>query len=332
VYKALRIDAEWAVVKPTGFVWWGHQLAQTIWADNYGRDQGADLTLVHAVTDFLRNVENSQQTYEAINTLNAAVSQYAFIYDPEQRCIKLHASVYIHRQNLGWAKRLFLRAVGLQLSYAHRTVESSSHLFKGSEPDTSPHPENGFRQAEDDMVTIVDSFSSIMQDLPLDSGTFKLLEDSLGPLFMVSEGTDSVSVEFPFSGDEPAVVRLAQGKMGLVTSLFIANAGIVHPLLGRGMLLRLILPVTYGREGNFQVAAALNLMEAGDWARCHLNGAWYVDDQSQLVFISFLPISQSISGELANLAFSFARRSVWACGVLGQEEADNARQVSQMLH
>ena len=81
-----------------------------------------------------------------------------------------------------------------------------------------------------------------------------------------------------------------------------------------------------------KVAAALNLMEAGDWVRCHLNGAWYVDDRSQLVFISFLPLSESISGELANLAFSFARRSVWACGVLGQEEVDNARLVNQMMH
>lgn len=81
-----------------------------------------------------------------------------------------------------------------------------------------------------------------------------------------------------------------------------------------------------------QIATALNLLEATEWARCHLNGAWYVDEQSNLVFVSFFPIAGFKSWELVNLARSCAIRSQWAGEVLAESEADNTGGASKMLH
>ncbi len=334
VYKSMRIDAEWSIVGRRGFAWWGHHLNQYIWAEKCRRGLGVDVTVVNAPTNFLRNVEDCQQTYETINALNKEASQYALIYYPEKRSIKLQTSVYIHRQNLDWTKRLFLRAAGIQVSYAHRMVESYRKLFRGSEPDASPHPYNSFRQKEDEIISAIDKFPTLMneKDFPLNSNTFNLMEFSLEHLFMVSKGDDLFTAEFPFSGNEPAAVRIAQGRQDVVTSLFLVNSDVVHPLLGRGLLMRMILPVSYGRERNLMAAATLNRLETRKWAKCHLNGAWCVDDKSNLLFVSFLPISPSMSGELANLAFSFARRSVWACEVLAEGVEDNFRRTNKMMH
>ena len=97
----MRIDDEWR------FAWWGHQLAQRVWAADCRRDEGVDVTLMHVETDFLRNVESNQQTYEALNDLNAGTSQFALLYDPQNRIIGLHPTVYTHRQSPDGSKRLF---------------------------------------------------------------------------------------------------------------------------------------------------------------------------------------------------------------------------------
>jgi hypothetical protein len=334
IYTSMHIDDVWSVIAPEGFTWWGHNLAQKIWADDCRRDEGADVTLMHVETDFLRNVENNEQTYEALNDLNAGTSQFAFIYDPEELRIRLHSTVYTHRQSLDWSKRLFLRAVGLQVSCAHTMVERFSRLFAGSEPDTSPHPDSGFRPEKDELVGLIDNFYLPMgeKEYPVESGTFQFTKEHLPPHLLATSGDDWLTVEFPFWGDEPACVRLAKGKPGVVTSLFRVNSTEGHPLLGKGLMMRMMLPVSYSREQALVYAVSLNLLEATEWVRCHLNGAWYVDDQSNLVFVSFFPIAGFKSWELANLALSCAMRSRWAGEVLAEGEADHPRETNKLLH
>lgn len=332
VYKSMRIDDEWSIKLPRGFIWWGHQHLQHVWADDCRRDAGVDVTLMHVETDFLRNVRDSQQTYEALNELNSGASQFAFIYYSKQRSIRLHSTVYTHRQNLEWSKRLFMKAVGLQVSYAERMAESFSHLFTGSESDTSAHPSSGFRQENDEMVGLIDTFFIPLAEIepPIESDIFKSAEKILQSQFMVTSGDNGLTAEFPFSGDEPACVRLTQGKPGVVTSLFMVNSVEGHPLLGRGLMMRMILPVSHGKERGLKTAMALNGLESTEWVRCHLNGAWYVDDRSNLVFISFFPVAGLRQGELENLAFSFALRSKWAGEVMA--EVNHHRQTNGMVH
>jgi hypothetical protein len=325
IYDSMRIDAEWSINSSRGLMWWGHHLAQRIWADQCQRDMQIDVTLMHVETDFLKNVEDNQQTYESLNALNKDAIQFAFIYDPRERWVKLHTSVYTHRQNIEWSRRLFLRAVGLQVSYAHMKVESISHLFKGSEPDISNHPDKSYRQEKDEMVSLIEQFYIPMGENapPLDSRTFKYTEDQLRSSMMVTSGENWLTAEFPFSGNEPVSVRLAQGKPGIVTSLFMANSKEMHPLLGRGLMMRMKLPVSYAREEGLHIASILNLKEATEWSKCHLNGAWCIDDQFDLAFISFFPIVACQHGELANFALSNSIRSKWAWQVLTKKEEDS---------
>ena len=322
IYTSMRIDDEWSTKSPRGFAWWGHGLAQRLWADECQRDTGVDVTLIHAETDFLKNVEDNQQTYEGLNTLNAHASQFAFIYDPEEKWIKLHTSVYTHRQNLGWSKRLLLGAVGLQVSYAHREAEASSHLFEGSETDRSPHPDQGYRQEKDEIVGLIDQFYIPMGETApsMDNSTFKHTEDQLQSMAMATSGDNWLTAEFPFSGNEPVSVRLAQGKRGVVTSLFMANSHERHPLLGRGLMMHMKLPLSYDREDGLRIASLLNLKEATEWSKCHLTGAWCIDDQSDLAFVSFIPIATYKYGVLVNHVLSNAIRSDWAAEVLSCRE------------
>lgn len=322
IYTSMLIDTEWSMQTPRGFTWWGHGLAQRIWADECRRDMGVDVTLMHSETDFLRNVDDNRQTLEGLNFLNTETSQFAFIYRPEERRIRLHSTVYTHRQNVEWSKRLLQRAVGLQVATAHTIVDSSSHLFKGSEPDATCHPKSGYRQKSDEMVHLLDNFFIPQSEIapPIDSSTFELTKEHLQPQFMVTSGDKWLNVEFPFSGDEPASIQLTQGKLGLVTSLLTVNSYEGHPLLGRGLMMRMALPVLYGREEGLQIATILNLKEATEWPKCHLNGAWCIDDKSQLLFISFYPIAAYKPWELINLALSFSIRSQWAGGLLTRHD------------
>jgi hypothetical protein len=213
-------------------------------------------------------------------------------------------------------------------------AETFSRLFAGSEPDETPHPDGGFRQKKDELVNLIDNFFIPMggKESDLDNSTFKFTEDHLSPRFMVTTGDNWLTAEFPFSGEEPVCVRLAQGKPGVVTSLFRVNSEEGHPLFGKGLMMRMTLPVSYGREEGLQIAMALNLLEATQWVKCHLIGAWHVDEQSNLVFVSFYPIVSFQSWELVDLALSCGMRSKWAGEVLGEREEDQPPGTRKMLH
>lgn len=182
------------------------------------------------------------------------------------------------------------------------------------------------------MVGLIDTFFIPLAEIepPIESDIFKSAEKILQSQFMVTSGDNGLTAEFPFSGDEPACDRLMQGKPGVVTSLFMVNSVEGHPLLGRGLMMRMILPVSHGKERGLKTAMALNGLESTEWVRCHLNGAWYVDDRSNLVFISFFPVAGLRQGELENLAFSFALRSKWAGEVMA--EVNHHRQTNGMVH
>ena len=58
-------------------------------------------------------------------------------------------------------------------------------------------------------------------------------------------------------------------------------AAVDHPILGPGVLARLVLPRPMGAQRGAWIANALNLAEAADWTgevRPHAFGAWTVDD------------------------------------------------------
>jgi hypothetical protein len=54
IYQDLQIDQKWSMTDERGFTWWGHRLAQRIWADPPLEDREIPITRVHAETDFLK--------------------------------------------------------------------------------------------------------------------------------------------------------------------------------------------------------------------------------------------------------------------------------------
>jgi hypothetical protein len=56
-YQDLQIDPKLSVKGERGFTWWGHRLAQRIWADPPLEDREIAITRVHAETDFLKYPE-----------------------------------------------------------------------------------------------------------------------------------------------------------------------------------------------------------------------------------------------------------------------------------
>jgi hypothetical protein len=71
----------------------------------------------------------------------------------------------------------------------------------------------------------------------------------------------------------------------------------------------------------------LNLLEMKEWAKCHLNGAWYVDDRNCLSFISFMPIASYKRQLLVHIAMNFYIRSQWAREILKEHKkgADDSK-------
>lgn len=178
IRSAMMVDEQWSVNSPRGFTWWGHRHAQRVWADECRRSEGVDVTVVHVETDFLINVGDSRENREALNSLNAGAGQWAFIYYPENRQIKLHTAFYTHHQVEDWTKRLLMGAAGLQASFAHKKARACRRLFKGADPDFSPHPESGYRKEKDEIVLILDSFLQRSRHLPvIDGSEFEEVEN-----------------------------------------------------------------------------------------------------------------------------------------------------------
>ena len=40
LYQMMQIDDKWSTRNGAGFTWWGHRLAQRVWADAERHDQG----------------------------------------------------------------------------------------------------------------------------------------------------------------------------------------------------------------------------------------------------------------------------------------------------
>lgn len=322
-YESMHIDEEWSLETPRGFTWWGHGLAQRVWAEPCRRDRGVDVTLMHVVTDFLREVRYDDRTLEGLNLLNADTAQFAFVYDPDDRRVRLHTTVYVHRQNLDWSKRLFMTVAGIQASYAHMKAGEASRLFDGSGPDTSPHPENGFREEPDEMMGVIGLVYPGMNHRaePIDAGEFEFAAGCLMPESLTTWDNQGLTSEFPFSGDEPAHVRFTRG-LGPVTGLFQATSAKEHPLLGKGLLTTMQLPLSHSRDELLRMADVLNLLESREWTGCHMVGAWRVDEQDCLSFVSFLPILSYRKQLLANLAFSNRNRCRWAAMLLAAVSND----------
>ena len=324
LFDSMMIDGEWSTREERAFQWWGYGHAQRAWAEPPREERGAQVSLVHVETDFLRNVKDSDQTYRDMDLMQSVATLFAFTFLPAEGKIRMHSTAYIHDGNYGWLSRMLLNVAGLQLLSA-ACCQPLLEVFPGSEPDTTPHPVNGCRETPDEMIEGLRGFYSGAKNKPVSvpRGCFKeacrmLKECNL----LASPGKTRLMAEFHFVGDHPALARQMAGKTGVETSLYRALGDVKHVLFGHGLTSLLTLPAEKPRAEGLRWLNRMNLLESQEWTGFHLLGAWSTaphDDNSVLLghrgFLPAFPLQPEL---VLNLALANGLRSKWASSRLGE--------------
>jgi hypothetical protein len=315
-YRTMGIDDEWSIREPRGFTWWGHRLAQRVWAEPARTSEGFEVYRVHAETALLRDVGDHENLSESLAVLNQFASLNAYVWNPAARRLFLRCSVNVHTENVPWLRKIFGAAVGIQAADAHIKVGLAKML--GGEPDFSTHPRNGPREEPDDMLRIIEVVAKDGEDeSPFAAAEFASVAQELGAhkilAFGGEDGEPALSAEFPFYDNRPAIMTDRAG-----TALLIASAQERHTQLGSGVLLRLILPQRDGSRDLGQLAELaheLNRAEAREWAASHFLGAWCAHSKqpvSGISFVTFVPGGVHAPGLLRTFILNCGLRARWA--------------------
>jgi hypothetical protein len=311
LFESLRIDAKWSVRESRQFTWWGHRLAQRVWAEPVRMDEEYAVVRVHAEAQLLRDVPKAQGTFERVSAFNAlGASMSAFVFHPGHQRLTMHCAADFHPENAEWLSKLFSAATAIQAADAHTKVDRAATLLLGR-PDESQHPVNGARKEPDDMLNVIEALFAPQGRGPSAFGK----EDFASALAMepapwvLANGDESgMTAEFPFPGCMPP------------TALVQVTAEARHPQLGSGALFVLKLPISVGEVNAEELANKLNLAEAAEWTSCHYFGGWCKDPDGNLAFVSFIPSALRRRGLLENLLYSMAHRARFSNKFLASEK------------
>jgi hypothetical protein len=336
VFETMQIDDEWSIREAAGFTWWGHRLAQRVWADPPRKSFGENVVCLHAEMDLLQGVPNTPETLGLIASANQLATLNALVFDPEGGRVSLRCNAYFHEGNL-WLQQIFSSAVALQVAQAHVEMEALTEML-GGEPLTSEHPTSGERPEPDDMLNVGAIFTHHGADSsPFVEADFtRVLEMEPKPWLMATGSGAGLTAEFAFGDGVPAILRSGSNQTGdqpLGTALFQATAEQEHPHLGSGCLLQLHLPMNLRPDSAAGLANELNVSESREWSAAHLLGAWY-SRGSHVSFTAFLPAMvvrshDSLSRQILvfNSILTMARRAQWA-----REQCDALSIRVQALH
>ncbi len=311
LFRSLRIDVQWSVRESRKFTWWGHRLAQRVWADAVRMDEGYAVVRVHAETDFLKDVPKTQRTFERVSAFNAfGVSMSAFVFQPEDQRLTMHCAADFHAENVQWLSVLFSAAVAIQAADAHIKVDRAATLL-GARADESHHLLSGRRKEPDDMLNVIEALFAPEGRGPStfgkeDFASAQAMEPS--PWVMANGNDSGMTAEFPFPGCMPP------------TALLKVCAEERHPQFGNGVLFVLQLPVSLRKVNAEELANKLNCAETLEWTRCHYFGGWCKDPDRNLAFVSFIPSTLRRCGLLENLLYSMAHRARWSNEFLASEK------------
>jgi len=293
----MNVDQKWSIGEERGFVWWGKDFAQHLWAEPGFDDSGFMVYRVHARCDLLKQFVPSAENLKKLNALSTLASLSGFARDgrsPDR--IQLATSMYVHSKTVEWVTRLFGFAVAIQAAQAQIQGSLVADLV-GAEPDISPHPLAGFRREADDMLNVI-------PDLVVPTGEGKskwgktdfnvVLQAFTEQGFMCSGGDGlGLTAEFPFLS---------------FTSLFQAVIDEPHPQLGNGLLLRLTLPSKPDGDP-YERVLYLNELELKSLTLSHMLGSWCVGSLG-VTFVAFFP-NATHDLNFINVALSMVLRARW---------------------
>jgi hypothetical protein len=309
IHEALEVPGEWTLEAHRNFTWWAHHLAQHVWAEPPRMSNEIEVVRIHASTDLLRKVPDTEETVERLSAMNRFATLSALVWERESAEIVLHAAAYAHARNVAWLLPLLDAAVVLQAAEAHLQVEDLAAQF-GAEPAETSHPSSGRRRDPDDVLDVLGNvYGRVGSDRsPFTEADFEATVQMEPRPWSEArrEGlgfTAQLSLPGPEGAGEPVNATLQ------------ASAETQHPRLGSGLTLRLSLPHVQGRTAA-EEAAYLNLAEFREWTNSHLFGAWCKSGEDALSFVQFLPAAVYEAGLLSRLSWNLAVRARWAASFL----------------
>ncbi|MEZ5287411.1 MAG: hypothetical protein R2712_21945 [Vicinamibacterales bacterium] len=239
-------------------------------------------------------MQTAEATWQRLAAMNRFAALSAYVADVSARTISLHASVTLTEANWPMARVLALHAAALQVADAHAEVAELARIF-GAEANTSAHPEQGARTQPDEMLGVVEVYQQRGQDAsPFTTEELAaLVHIEPRPRTMAANEPDRLIADLEFAADQPARLEL--------------DATAIHPALGSGLQMRLLLPV----EPDAAIAQRLNANEAVQ-PDAHQLGAWCVDDERGLGFATFIPSAAHHPEVLRTLVYHAAGRNEWA--------------------
>lgn len=312
---AMNIDAEWCYRQPRSIKWWGYDLAQTIWVDEPIEEPDISVAKIHAKTDIWKDVSAGPETDTFVSLLNMQASLNSFIYEKEKATISLYCSAYIHKENRSLIGTMFKLASAIQAADALIKANLATDLMNEiqRERNSTEHPTSGIRDHYDEMTEIIKNFVHPHGDKesPFCEADFTALKNiDSNPSIMTNADETGVTAEFPVMEYGPSSINAMTDNdtYSPGTVLFQASNQDKHPQLGRGCLIKMILPVG---ENDADVANFLNLLEMSGNNQTHFMGSW-CKGPAGITYISFIPAVIYQPYLLNGLFHNFSGKAQWA--------------------
>lgn len=316
LYRIMQIDDRWSVREDHRFTWWGYNLAQRVLIEPVCEVEGGPIVSVRIETDCLRRVPDTEQTASWIDSLNHAASLSGWVWDKERRRVKLVCSLRCDEENLARLQPMLASAMAIQCADAHMMAPDLAKLLHCG-VHKSCHPSNGRRPIPDDMLFIWRDFfaGGLATASFFTDEEFELAAEWARQFWAAFGAAGGLTAEFPFWGSTSVLVQAALGQRSvrLETALLQASCRETHPVLGRGLLLTLRLPLTVEDEFGRELAVRLNAAEAREWSLISQLGGWCWDSDLKCpMFVSFIPEAAHRPGNVTWYVEHMACRSIWA--------------------
>ena len=294
IIDRLQIDDDWFEWTGRGFRWWAGPLAQRIAFSPRRNLHGVPISTLHVETDLIAGVALTGDTWERLAGVNRFATLSAYVADTAARTISLHASVSVTDDNWMMARFLALHAAALQVSDAHAEAADMADAFGGS-VQASGHPTRGPREVPDEILDVIDVYQQRgQQPSPVTMEELaQLVQLDPRPWLLAMNEPDRLIADFDFAANQPARLEV--------------DRGVVHPGIGSGLELRLAIPV----EPDAAIAQRLNASEAAQ-PDAHQLGAWCLDPERGLAFVSFIPSTACLPNLVRALVYHAAGRNEWA--------------------
>jgi hypothetical protein len=298
IIDRLQIEEPWFAWRGRGFTWWAGALAQHIEFAPRRELHGVTASTLHIHTELLTAVPMGATTWQRLAAINRLATLSAYVADGEAGTVGLHASVTVTDENWPMARALALHAAALQVADAHGEAAELAREFAAQVHHTA-HATAGVRPHPDEILGVIEVYQQRGQDAsPFTTEALaQLVHVEPRPWLMAANEPDRLLADLDFAAGKPSRLEL--------------DAAAVHPSLGSGLQLRLLLPV----EPDVALAQRLNADEAA-LPDAHQLGAWCVDDERGLGFAAFIPSAAHMPDLLRALVYHAAGRNEWARDLL----------------